>query len=486
MKKLLYVIFSCFSLNTFAQDVNELILGDDPIILALDSMARSPYFAFHDYPTDTTTLNVHGFAADSVPSYSDSVYAARLAELDAQSPFNLVYNDRVEAFIKLYTVKRRGQASKLLGLQHQYFPMMEQILDEYQMPLELKYLAVIESALNPKARSRAGAVGLWQFMYATGKMYNMHQNSYVDERMDPIKSTRAACEYMSYLYKIYGKWDLVLAAYNCGPGNVNKAMRRAGTKTGNYWDLYPYLPRETRGYVPAFIAVNYWMNHPEDHNIYPIEPRVEFFDFDTVHVKQPIAMDALAQQLDIDVEDLVYLNPTFKEKYVPVYSNKTTILALPHDKVGAFVSNDSVLYALNKVELEKENKGTTVKKFSEDRITYRVQSGDYLGKIAARHHVSVSSLKRWNGLRSNNIRVGQRLVIYPNGNYASTTTPKTSKPKTYTTSGKMVYYNVQSGDTLWDIAKNRGISVSELQQLNSNLDSRSLKPGMKIIVGTNG
>ena len=467
-------------------DSLELILEDYVRSMELDSVWRTQ-LADQMYSKRMETIIKDSLTAEAVVTeLPTELLKERLAVLNSKTPFNIEYNESLESVIGYFLKREKQGTERLMGLSKFYFPMFEATFDKYDIPLEMKYLALVESALNPRAKSRVGATGLWQFMYPTGKMYDLDVSSYVDERMDPIKSTRAACEYMSYLYKIYGKWDLVLAAYNCGPGNVNKAMRRAGTKTGNYWDLYPYLPRETRGYVPAFIAVNYWMNHPEDHNIYPIEPRIEFFDFDTVHVKQPIAMDALAQQLDIDVEDLVYLNPTFKEKYVPVYSNKTTILALPHDKVGAFVSNDSVLYALNKVELEKENKGTTVKKFSEDRITYRVQSGDYLGKIAARHHVSVSSLKRWNGLRSNNIRVGQRLVIYPNGNYASTTTPKTSKPKIYTTSGKMVYYNVQSGDTLWDIAKNRGMSVSELQQLNSNLDSRSLKPGMKIIVGTNG
>ena len=240
--------------NTAEADTLEefIIPADDPVLLAMDSMANAPFFESIAHLYNSNNYSHIPDTLDSIPKYSDDYYKAKLAALDSLSPFNLVYNQRVKAFIKLYSVKRRGQTAKMLGLQHQYFPMMEEVLDQYDMPYELKYLAIVESALNPRARSRAGAVGLWQFIYSTGKLYNLHQNSYMDERMDPVKSTHAACKYMQYLYKIYGKWDLVLAAYNCGPGNVNRAMRRSGSRSGNYWDLYPYLPRETRGYDTGF------------------------------------------------------------------------------------------------------------------------------------------------------------------------------------------------------------------------------------------
>jgi len=456
------------------------IWSDSPQAAMLDSLTRAPYFTWYNELLDTT--RVDSSLMDSIPSFSDDYYKAILDSLDARTPFDLVYNDRVKAFIKLYAEKRRTQTSNLLGLQAYYFPMIEEVLDQYEMPYELKYLAVIESALNPKARSRAGAVGMWQFMYATGKMYGLHMNSYMDERMDPVKSTRAACEYLSFLYKIYDKWDLALAAYNCGPGNVNRAMRRSGSKDGNYWDLYPYLPRETRGYVPAFIAVNYVLNNAEAHHIYPAHPRTTFFETDTVHLKQPMKLSYIAKQLEVPLDELTYLNPSYRGDYIPAYSNKTSILRLPREDAGLFVQHENRIYA--EVNPTKANEGKQLKSFQEDRIVYRVRSGDYLGKIANRHHVSVSSIKRWNGLRSNNIRVGQKLVIYPSG--SSYVAKASKKPKVVKTEvkGSYEYYQIQSGDTLWDIAKAKGISVSELQRLNRNLNSKKLKPGMKIIVGT--
>ena len=457
----------------------------DLVIAALDSMANAPYYSSISYVYDTTHYSHIPDTVKELPVFQDSYYQGKLAALDSLSPFNLVYNKRVKAFINLYAVKRREQTAKMLGLQHQYFPMMEAVLDQYDMPFELKYLAIVESALNPKARSHAGAVGLWQFIYSTGKIYGLHQNSYMDERMDPVKSTHAACKYMKYLYKIYGKWDLVLAAYNCGPGNVNKAMRRSGSKTGNYWDLYPYLPRETRGYVPAFIAVNYVMNNHEAHLIKPNVPNITYFEYDTVHVKQPLKFEAIVEKTGIPIDELRYLNPTYKRDFVPAYSNKTSLLYLPHEEAGLFVSNEDTLYA--EASKKSENDGTKLSKFKEDRIIYRVRSGDYLGKIANKYRVSVRSLRGWNGLRNNNIRVGQKLVIYPSSRYKPTQNVASNKGKgTVSKSGSYVYYQVQSGDTLWDIAKTRGVSIDQIKNWNSSLNHKRLKPGMKIIVGTNG
>jgi membrane-bound lytic murein transglycosylase D len=455
----------------------------DAVVFALDHMAKIPYLESHKVDTNREELNIYGFAVDSVPKYDSAHYATILDSMDQLTPFDLVYNDRTAAFIRLYSIKRRKQTARLLGLQHQYFPMMEELLAKHEMPFELKYLAVIESGLNPKARSHAGAVGLWQFMYATGKMFDLHQNSYMDERMDPIKSTEAALKYLKYLYKMYHKWDLALAAYNCGPGNVNRAMRRSGTTDGNYWDLYPYLPRETRGYVPAFIAVNYVMNNAAAHNLYPVMPKSTYFEMDTVHVKQAVSFEQLAENLEMQIGDIAYFNPTYKLNYIPAYSNKTAILYLPREKAELFVQNEDLVYALAKKE--KPNQGKEVKKFSEDRVVYRVRSGDYLGKIANRYHVSVSSIKRWNGLKSNNLRIGQKLVIYPKGTYkASTSTKKTSAKKTVTTkTGNYTYYQIQSGDTLWDIANAQNVSIEKLKEWNSSLTDKNLKVGTKIIVG---
>ena len=453
----------------------------DAVVYALDHMARIPYLEMTAESLSEDSLNIYGFPADSVPQYDSAHYAIILDSMDQLTPFDLVYNDRTAAFIRLYANKRRKQTAKLLGLQHYYFPMMEELLAKHEMPFELKYLAVIESGLNPKARSHAGAVGLWQFMYATGKMFGLHQNSYMDERMDPIKSTEAALKYLKYLYNMYHKWDLALAAYNCGPGNVNKAMRRSGSTDGNYWDLYPYLPRETRGYVPAFIAVNYIMNNSAAHNIYPKQPKSTYFEIDTVHVHQPVSFEQLALSLDMQIGDIAYFNPAYKLNYIPAYSNKTAILYLPHEKASLFVENEKTIYALAKKE--KPNQGKKVKKFSEDRVVYRVKSGDYLGKIANKYNVSVSSIKRWNGLRNNNLRVGQKLVIYPKGNYkASTKTKKPQKIET-TKKGNYTYYEIQSGDTLWDIANAQGVTIEKLKTWNSSLTDKNLKVGTKIIVG---
>ncbi|MGB0806863.1 MAG: LysM peptidoglycan-binding domain-containing protein [Salibacteraceae bacterium] len=479
-----------FSMQIFATETDTthsntfVIDKGDEVVYTLDHMARIPYLEMSEFDTSVANLNVYGYPSDSVPIFDSAHYATILDSMDQLTPFDLVYNDRTAAFIRLYSIKRRKQTARLLGLQHYYFPMMEEMLAKYEMPLELKYLAVIESGLNPKARSHAGAVGLWQFMYATGKMHGLHQNSYMDERMDPIKSTDAACRYLKYLYKMYNKWDLALAAYNCGPGNVNRAMRRSGSTDGNYWDLYPYLPRETRGYVPAFIAVNYVMNNASAHNIYPVMPKSTYFEMDTVHVSQFIEFDQLAKNLDMQVGDIAYFNPTYKLNTIPAYNNKTSILYLPHQKAQLFVQNEDSIYALAKKE--KPNQGKTVKKFSEDRVVYTVRSGDYLGKIANRYRVSVSSIMKWNGLRSNKLRIGQKLVIYPSSKYKAVTKTKSSTPKKVVTTknAKYAYYKIQRGDTLWDIAKTQNVSIENLKSWNHNLSEKNLKVGTKIIIGT--
>ena len=292
--------------DTLAKDTAG-IFADDPIAYMLDSLSRLKFF---DKLTLQITPNKYGFPLDSVPDYSDSIYSMRLAKLDAESPFDLVYNNAVRNYIELYAVRKRAMVSRMLGMTQLYFPIVEEILDKHKMPLELKYLAIVESALNPSARSRCGAVGLWQFMYGTGKMMGLKISSYVDERCDPYKSTEAACEYLQFLYDMFGDWQMVLAAYNSGPGSVSKAIRRSGGKT-TYWEIRPYLPRETQGYVPAFIAVNYVMTHAEEHNLYPAVPRMTFADVDTVNIKKELSFQQIAKVLGMPVEDIQYLNPCY-------------------------------------------------------------------------------------------------------------------------------------------------------------------------------
>jgi len=275
---------------TTKKDSSVTTFEDDPIASMLDSLANLPYFekAKKKSNLQKRIVGKYHFTADSIPQYDDKVYAERLAKLDYQSPFDLSYNDAVKQYILLYSVRKRELVSRIMAMSKLYFPMFEQLLDKYNLPLELKYLAVVESALNPDARSRTGARGLWQFMYTTGKMYNLTVNSYVDERSDPYKSTVAACEYFQYLYDTFGDWQLVLAAYNSGPGTVSRAIRRSGGKM-NYWAIRPYLPKETQGYVPAFIAVNYVLNYTAEHNIFSDTPNKTFFQVDTVKIKQQLS-----------------------------------------------------------------------------------------------------------------------------------------------------------------------------------------------------
>ena len=301
----------------------------------------------------------------------------------------------------------------------------------------------------------------------------------MDDRYDPYKSTEAACRYLSYLNKYYDDWNLALAAYNCGPGNVNKAIRRSGGKR-TYWEIYPFLPRETRGYVPAFIAVNYVMSHPNDFNIKPIAPPTTHFDNDTVHIQGPLDFNHLSKTLNVSVEDIAYLNPVYKMNYIP-NDGKMHVLKLPKDKLGIFVSNQDSIIAMYAPE---EDKSEEVLAAQEKLEVYRVRNGDYLGKIASRYGCSVRQIKEWNGLRSNNLKIGQRLTIYTRGN-----APVKSKPKPVivtTKSGNYEYYTIRSGDTLWDIAKAKGLTTTQIKTLNQNLNERKLKPGDKIIVGKKG
>ncbi len=259
------------------------LLPDDPIAERLDELALLPWIKYSPFTIDTATHNTHNFAAGHVPAWDVATMRHRMAVLDGTTPFDLTYNPIVQSYIDLYVTRKREMSSRMLGLAELYFPIFEEALDRHGIPLEMKYLAVVESALNPAARSKAGAVGLWQFMLPTGKMFGLHADSYIDERHDVYKSTDAACRYLKYLYRLYDDWEMAMAAYNCGPGNVNKAIRRSGGKK-DYWTIYDHLPRETRGYVPAFIAVNYLFAHHSDHNLYPVSPVYCHYEMDTLQV----------------------------------------------------------------------------------------------------------------------------------------------------------------------------------------------------------
>ena len=347
------------------------------------------------------------------------VLKERLRKLNEKTPFNVEYNPVLEQVIKSFLKNRRSSLERLMSLSDYYFPMFEQEMSNQKIPLEMKYLAIIESALNPKARSRAGATGLWQFMYATGKSYGLEVNNYVDERSDPVRSTKAAAKYLNELYKIFGDWDLTLAAYNSGPGNVTKAIRRSNGKT-NYWNLRPYLPRETAGYVPAFLATLYIFEYAKEHGFKPQKRANHLFQTDTIRVKQAIPFKDIAEITGMDVQDIQFFNPSYQLDVVPYVEGRNYAVRLPISEIGKFVSNEQAIYNyLNEQKAQREQILPEVAKGeqyaggkSTKKTIYTVKKGDNLGKIASRHGVSINNLKRWNRMKSNKVRVGQRLSIY--------------------------------------------------------------------------
>lgn len=388
-----------------AQLVDSLIATPEEVENMLGNLLNDWVQAYEkETDCDTTAL---------LPNYPDSVYIARLSAL----PYvmEMPYNDKVRSFIDLYVVRRRQQLSRLLGLSEYYFPIFEEALNRYGLPLELKNLPIIESALNPTIISRAGAAGLWQFMVATGRMYGLEINSLIDERCDPIKSTDAACRYLKDLYAIYGDWHLVIAAYNCGPGNVNKAIRRAGGKR-DYWAIYPYLPRETRGYVPIFIGANYATNYYCEHNVCPQDIDMPLL-IDTIHTNKRMHLQQVAHVLDIPIELLRNLNPQYRRDILP--GGKYYTLCLPVQYAELFIVKENEVLAYKADELINNRRAEIdlAQKSSHtygsgNVIYYKVRSGNTLGGIAQKYRVSVSQLKRWNNLKGTTIRIGQTLRIY--------------------------------------------------------------------------
>ena len=367
---------------------------------------------------DQLDLDSVGIRAD----YPDSVYIERLSGMNTL--INLPFNSVVRNYITTYTQKKRAQVEVMLGLADYYFPLFEEILDLYQLPLELKILPVIESALNPRAVSRVGATGLWQFMYSTGKRYNLQIDSYVDQRRDPLAATHAAARYLRDLYGLYGDWTLVIAAYNCGPGNVNKAIRRAGGKR-SYWDIYYYLPRETRGYVPAFIAANYAMRFADQHGIRPRNMEMPKTT-DTVVVQGKMHLEQVARVLGLPLQQLRDLNPQYKHDMLTMDSGNP--LRLPAERVGEFIDRQDEIRTFKDSIYLNPKRIQEIAKISGDPfyipriagkgnvVKYRVRQGDVLGSIASRYHVTVQQLRAWNGISGSKIRIGQTLLIYTGKN----------------------------------------------------------------------
>ena len=409
----------------------------------------------------------------------------RLLELDSKTPFHIEYNQNLEQVIKTYLKRRKSSFSVLMERARYYFPMFEEQLDKYDVPLEIKYLAIVESALKPRARSRVGATGLWQFMYQTGKQFDLNVSSYVDERSDPYRATEAACKYLSSLYKIFGDWDLALAAYNSGPGNVSKAIRRSGGSR-NYWNIRHNLPRETAGYVPAFYATLYIFEYAEEHNIKAKESAIAYFETDTVQIKRQLTFEQIYETLNVDIEVLQFLNPQYKLDIIPFKKGKNYTLTLPVKDIGTFVSNEELIYKYALAEEAKREKPLPRYVEMNDRTVYRVKSGDYLGKISDKYGVSVSSIKRWNNLKSSRLKVGQRLTIYPKKMQSTSTKKVQSTAKKVVPTGKFSTYKVKSGDSLWLIAqKFPGVSVQNIKDWNDIWRVKSLKPGTELKIFNN-
>ena len=433
------------------------------------------------YDTLTNTVSSQSYEAIYYPELPTDTLKKRLAVLNAKTPFNIEYNPSLESVIKSYLKNRKRSTETLIHRSQYYFPMFEEVLDKHNLPLEIKYLAVVESALKPRAKSRVGATGLWQFMFATGKQYGLEVSSYVDERCDPLRSTNAAAKYLASLYKTFGDWDLALAAYNSGPGNVTKAIRRSGGYQ-NYWNIRPFLPRETAGYLPAFLATLYLFEYAEAHGFQVEKNQLPIFATDTIHVKQMISLDQVAELTDTKIEILQHLNPSYKLDIIPVINNKTYTLRLPLDKMGDFVENEAQIYAAAKAEFEAGEKPLPQFFEIDSKIRYKVKSGDYLGKIARKFRVRVSQIKQWNGLRTNDLKIGQRLTIYSrNPTAASFNNLKPATKIVKNTSNKSTYL-VKAGDSLWSISnKLTGISIQNLKEWNDIWDSH-LKPGMTLII----
>lgn len=438
----------------------------------------------------------------------------RLAAMDAKSPFNIEYNQGLENVIKSFLKNRKKSFERLMAVSEYYFPLFEEALVKKNVPLEIKYLAVVESALNPKAVSKMGATGLWQFMYQTGKQYGLKIDSYIDERSDALKASAAAAQYMTNMYQIFGDWDLVLASYNSGPGNVSKAIRRSGGQK-NYWNIRKNLPKETQGYVPAFLATMYIYEYHKEHGIVPERAAVKHFATDTIRIKKQMSFKQISDLLEVPVTQLQLLNPSYKLNVVPFYHDENHYLRLPMDKAAVFASNEQQIYAYTQYESDQREKpfqpvkATAVKDTADDATQkntvvktayYKVKRGDNLTAVASKYDVSIAEIKQWNNLKSNALPYGKNLKIIT-GQTALTSVNKETKPdrvrsettsksqsilvaelktnteeKTNNTSAPsatepMTLYVVQKGDNLGNIAKKYAVTVAEIQQWNQLSDA---------------
>lgn len=416
-----------------------------------------------------------------IPDFTYEEVDQRIKAMKTEMPFEL--NERIFSFIQYFTVRNRDYTKMVLTRKDIYFPLFESTLKKHEIPSEIEYLSIVESGLDPQIKSRVGAMGLWQFMPATGRMYGMQVNPDVDDRMDPELSTDAAAKYLKSLYRMFGDWEVAMAAYNCGPGNVRKAIRRSGGKK-TFWEIYNYLPKETRSYVPQFQAFLYVLNNLEEHNFNLEEPTYPI-EYEKIRFDRAFSLEKLSELTTICLKDLEKLNPSVKNRNVPV-ANRTMEVKIPKSRALflkenlAWISDSlgnqpSILLTSNDsppiVPVEKAVAST-----NSARISYKVKSGDVLGSIASKHGVSVTQVKEWNNLRSNLIKVGQTIYIYNGKAPASESLADNSSG-----SGQKTY-TVRPGDSLWIISQKHSLSIDQIKRLN-NLNSNNIKPGQKLIVG---
>jgi membrane-bound lytic murein transglycosylase D len=430
-----------------------------------------------------TTFNekvMPNYHYEYIPDFTYEEVNKRIKAMNTKMPFEL--NDRIFSFIQYFAVRNRDYTKMVLARKEKFFPMFEETMRKHGMPSEIEFLSIIESGLDPQIKSRVGAMGLWQFMPATGRMYGMHVNNDVDDRMDPELSTDAAAKYLKSLYRMFGDWEVALAAYNCGPGNVRKAIRRSGGKN-TFWEIYNYLPKETRGYVPQFQAMLYLLNHLEEHNFNLVEPTYPV-EYEKIRFERAFRMEKLAELTDLCLKDLEQLNPSIKNRTIPE-SNRTMEIRIPKSKslflkenlawISDSLGNPSQVFLASNADLTIVPVEKAVASVSSDRMVYKVRSGDVLGKIADNHGVSVTQIKEWNNLNSNLIQVGQTLYLYSKTSQNSTIAENSNSRDSRT-------YTVRPGDSLWIISQKHSMTVDQIKRLN-NLNSNNIKPGQKLIIG---
>jgi membrane-bound lytic murein transglycosylase D len=489
---IVWVIVVLYPINIYSQNNDIDNVDSSEIAFVFDKAVRDLYY--NNYPSNFEHISIEqnyyrSFTDEELDALlDDSLLAKRIAIMNINSPFEYKYNQDVKQWIKYY-LKHKQFLGRIIGLGELYFPIFEETFSKYEVPLELKYLAVVESALNPNAKSRAGAVGLWQFMYRTGLLYDLNVTSYVDDRRDPYKSTEAAARHMRDLYDIYNDWALVLAAYNAGAGRINRAVLNSGGKT-NYWEILHYLPAETRNYVPAFIAVSYIMTYYKELNIVPSPPKFKDVEIDTIAIKYNTNLKTISDFFEIPYEDLKFLNPQYIKDIIPSSENQIYCIRIPKKYQMQFYSKEKAFYdtllAQRTITVDTNiTKNVPALQNTGNVIYHKVQRGETLSGIATKYRVTVSDIKRWNNLKSNMIYVGQKLKIYsstpPSKTSSVTSTNTTNQTSSSSAKTQNIVHVVKSGETLSGIASKYGVSVNNIKNWN-NLSSDKISIGQKLII----